>query len=134
MTSAVAVERGERVVVVEFEPLDEAGVEHRGRRGAGRSAAPADEQGAPGVVEGCDTFHTLAGDGELGADECAGDAVEQQVLCVLAHGRGNVVERGVGEPGGKPARGPIRVGGGAGGFGGHVERTVGSSSDFSFAV
>jgi hypothetical protein len=35
------------------------------------------------------------------------------VLCVLAHGGGNVVERGGGEPGGKPARGPIRVGGGA---------------------
>ena len=43
---AVAVQRGERMVVVEFEPLDETGVEHRGRRGAGRSAAPSDESRA----------------------------------------------------------------------------------------
>ena len=73
----VAVERGERVVVVEFEPLNEAGVQHSGRRSAGRSAAPADEQGASSVVEGCDTFHTLAGDRQLGAHQCTRDAVEQ---------------------------------------------------------
>src|ERR1700722_19013323 len=42
------------------------------------------------------------------------------MLCALAHGRGYVVQRGVGEPGGKPARGPIRVGGGAGAFARHV--------------
>src|SRR5271154_4453554 len=34
--------------------------------------------------------------------------------------RRNIVERGVGEPSGESARGPIRVGGRAGGFGGHV--------------
>ena len=34
--------------------------------------------------------------------------------------RGNVVQRGVSEPGGKPARGPIRIAGGTGGFAGHV--------------
>jgi hypothetical protein len=117
----VAVERGERVVVVEFEPLDETGIEHRGRWGAGRAPAPADQRGTPGAVEGCDTFHALAGDRELGAHQRAGDAVEQQVLCVLAYGGGNVVQRGVGEPGGEPARGPIRVGGGAGGLPGHVD-------------
>jgi hypothetical protein len=83
-------------------------------------AAPADEQGAPGVVEGCDTFHALAGDRELGTHQGAGDAVEQQVLCVLAYGGGNVVQRGVGKPGGKPTRGPIRVGGGAGGLAGRI--------------
>jgi hypothetical protein len=106
------------VVVVEFEPLNEAGVEHRGRRGAGGAAAPADDHGGPSVVEGRDTFHSLTGDRELSADQGAGDAVEQQMLGVLAHGGGNVVQRGVCEPGGKPARGPIRVGGGAGGFAG----------------
>jgi hypothetical protein len=36
------------------------------------------------------------------------------------HGDGNIVERGVGEPSGESARGPIRVGGRASGFGGHV--------------
>src|SRR4029077_1325648 len=116
----VAVQRGERGVVVELEALDEAGVEHRGRRGAGPAADPADDRGIARVVENVDTFHSLAGDGELGADQRAGDAVEQQVLGVLAHGGGNVVQRGVRKPGGKPARGPIRVSGGAGGFVGHV--------------
>src|SRR5271156_2575688 len=104
------------MVVVEFEPLDETGVEHRGRRGAGRSAAPSDEQSVPGIVEFGDAFHSLAGDGQLRTDEGAGDAVEQQVLCALAHGRGDVVKRGFGEPGGKPSCGPIRVGGGLGAF------------------
>src|SRR5271163_5118391 len=33
-----------------------------------------------------------------------------------AHGRGDVVKRGFGEPGGKPSCGPIRVGGGLGAF------------------
>jgi len=42
------------------------------------------------------------------------------MLCALAHGRGYVVKRGVGEPGGKPACGPIRVGGGAGAFAPYV--------------
>jgi hypothetical protein len=55
------------VIIVEFETLDEAGVEHRGRRGAGRSTTPTDDEGAPGIVEGCNTFHTYAG---LGAASC----------------------------------------------------------------
>jgi hypothetical protein len=84
-------------------------------------APPADQRGAPGAVEGGNAFHALAGDRELGTHQRAGDAVEQQVLCVLAYGGGNVVERGVSEPGGKPAGGPIRVGGGAGGLAGHVD-------------
>jgi hypothetical protein len=41
----------------------------------------------------------------LGANQSAGYAVEQQVFGALAHGLGNIVERGVREPGGKPAFG-----------------------------
>src|SRR5271167_5252110 len=55
----------------------------------------------------------------------AGDAVEEQVLSVIAHGGGNVVQLGICEPGGKPARGPIRVGGGASGFASHVDIELG---------
>jgi hypothetical protein len=42
------------------------------------------------------------------------------VLGVLAHGGGNIVERGLGEPSGEAAGGTIRVGGCAGGFAGRV--------------
>jgi hypothetical protein len=76
--------------------------------------------GVPGIVEVGDAFHSLAGDGQLGTDEGAGDAVEQQVLCALAHGGGYVVKRGAGEPGGKPSCGPTRVGGGLGAFARYV--------------
>src|ERR1700730_4568724 len=109
------------MVVVELEPLDEARVEHRGGRGTGRSAAPANEQAAARIVEGCDTFDAVTRDRELSAHQGTGDAVEEQVLSVIAHGGGNVVQLGICEPGGKLARGPIRVGRGASGFAGHID-------------
>ena len=99
----VGVERSERVVIVELETLDEARVEHRGGRGTGRAAAPADKSAAPGVVEGRDALDADARDRKLGADEGTSDAVEHQVLGVLADGGGNIVQCGGREPGCEPA-------------------------------
>jgi hypothetical protein len=104
------------MVVVQLETLDEAGIEHRGRRGAGGASTPADQQGAALVIEGRDGLNALARDGELSAHKGAGDAVEQQVLRMLTYGLGNVIQREARNPSGEPARWSIRIGGGATGL------------------
>ena len=106
----VAVQRGQRMVVVQLETLDEAGVEHRRRRGAGGAAAPADQRAGASVVQGRDRLHALAGDGQLRADQGAGHAVQDQVLGVLAHPRRDICQRGASQPGSQPAGGPRGVG------------------------
>src|ERR1700729_2874242 len=102
-------ERSERVVIVELETLNEARVQHRGRGCTGRAAAPADKCAAPGVVEGRDALDTDARDRKLCADQGASDAVEHQVLCVLADGGRNIVQSGSCQPGCEPAGGSFRV-------------------------
>jgi hypothetical protein len=82
----VAVQRGQRVVVIQLEPLDEAGVHHGRRCGAGRPAAPADQYGIPGVIERSHAVDASAGPGQLRADQGAGDAVKDQVLGPVADG------------------------------------------------
>jgi hypothetical protein len=107
-------QRGQRVVVIQLEPLDEAGVHHGRRRGAGSPAAPADQCGIPGVIERRDALHANAGPGQLRTYQGTADAVQHQVLGPVADGGGNVVERCVSDPGGKPAGRAGRVGGGTG--------------------
>ena len=109
-------QRGQRVVVVELEPLDEAGVHHGRRRGAGSPTVPADQCGIPGVVERGYALDANAGDGQLRTDDGTGDAVEYQVLGPVADRGRNVVERRFSDPGGKPAGRTGRVGGGTGWF------------------
>jgi hypothetical protein len=84
------VQRGQRVVVVQFETLDEAGVQHGRRRGAGRPAAPADQRAIPGTIERCHGLHANAGDGQLRTDDGTADAVKNQVLGSVADGGANV--------------------------------------------
>ena len=127
-------QRGQRVVVVELEPLDEAGVHHGRRRGAGRSTVPADQCGIPGAVERRHALDADAGDGQLRTDEGTGDAVEHQVLGPVADGGRNVIERCFSDPGGKPAGRAGRVGGGTGWFARvrDGDGCFGSSHGFSF--
>src|SRR5277367_2625886 len=121
----VAVQRGQRVVVIELESLDEAGVQHGRRRGAGSPAAPADQGGIPGVVERRYPLDANAGDRQLRTYESTADAVKYQVLGPVADRGGNVVERCFGDPGGKPTGRTGRVGRGTAG-GGHGGGTAGS--------
>src|SRR6201996_5026324 len=100
------------VVVVELEPLDEAGVHHGRRRGAGSPAAPADQYGIPGVIERRYPLDANAGPGQLRTHESTADTVQHQVLGPVADGGGNVIERCFRDPGGKPASRAGRIGGG----------------------
>src|SRR5580704_8437202 len=102
------------MVVIELETLDKARVEHRGGRGTGRAASPADEFGTTCVVQRGDTLDALARDGKLGADEGTADTVEHQVLGMLAYRGRNIVEIGGREPRCQPACGSFRVSGGPG--------------------
>src|SRR5580658_9810071 len=92
----VAVQRGQRVVVVELEALDEAGVQQGRGGGAGSFTVPADKRAVPGGVERSYSFDANAGNGQLRTDEGTADAVKYQVLSPVAHGGGDVVERRVG--------------------------------------
>ncbi len=109
----VTVERRERMIVVQLETLNEAGIEHRGRGGAGGASTPADQQGAARVIEGRDGLNALARDGKLSAHKGAGDAVKQQVLRVFTYGLRNVIQRNARDPGGEPPRWSVWIGGGA---------------------
>jgi hypothetical protein len=71
----VAVQRRQRVVVIQLEPLDEAGVHHRRRRGAGGLAAPADQRGIPGVIERRYPLDANTGPGQLRTYQGTADAV-----------------------------------------------------------
>src|ERR1700677_846350 len=102
------------MIVIELETLDKARVEHRGGRGTGCAASPADERSTACVVQRGDTLDALARDRKLGADEGTADTIEHQVLGMLADGGGNIVQSGGCKPGGQPAGGSFRVGGGPG--------------------
>ena len=107
-------QRGQRVVVVELEALDEAGVQHGRGGGAGSFTVPADKRAVPGGVERSYAFDANAGDGQLRTYEGTADTVKYQVLSPVADGGGHVVERRLSHPGGKPASRASRVGGGTG--------------------
>ena len=129
----VGVQRRQRMVVIQLEALDEAGVHHGRRRGAGRPAVPADQYGITGVIERRYALHANAGPGQLRTDQGTADAVQDQVPGPVADGGGNVVERCLGDPGGKPAGRAGRVGGGTAGGrhrGGSTGRHRGFSSSF----
>src|ERR1700727_3246282 len=98
------------MVVIEFEALDEARVEHRRGHRAGSEITPVYQLAGPRGVESRDGLDPLARPGELSTHETAGHAVEHEVLRAITDTLGNVVERHLGNPGSKPAGRSIRVG------------------------
>src|SRR6202020_3069053 len=110
LNQRVAMQRGERMVVIEFEALDEARVEHRRGHRAGSEITPADQLAGPRGVESRDGLDPLARPGELSTHETAGHAVEHEVLRAITDTLGNVVDGHLGNPGSKPAGRSIRVG------------------------
>ena len=104
-------QRGQRMEVVELEALDERAVEHRGRGRAG-DLAGADDDGVAGAFQAEDGVGGDARPRQLGPDQGATQAVQQQVLGALDDVVRDIVEREVGDPGGQPSGRPVRVGGG----------------------
>ena len=86
-----AVQRREGMEVVELEALDEGAVEHRGRGCAG-GVAGADHDGVAAAFQVEDGVGGDARPGQLGADQGASQAVQQQVLGPLDDMRRDVVQ------------------------------------------
>jgi hypothetical protein len=86
-----AVQRTERMKIVKLEALDERAVEQRGC-GSGRSPAPADDRLVARALEPRDRFDGQCRPGQLRPDQCAADAIEQQIFRALAHGLRDIIE------------------------------------------
>jgi len=116
-----AVQRAERMKIVELEALDEGAVEQR-RAGRTRIRAPADDGAIAGALEFAHDADCRARPRQLRADDGAGDAVERQQAGALASGARCVIELEAGEPVAQLAGRASGVSGGAGGRGstGHV--------------
>ena len=86
-----AVQRPQRVIVVELEALDEAAVEQRGARRAG-ARAPADDGAIARAFELAHDAGRGARPGQLRAHDGTGDAVEREHAGALARGGRRLVE------------------------------------------
>ena len=97
--------------VVELEALDERAVEHCGRGCAG-GVSGADDDGVALAFQPEDGVGGDARPRQLGPDQGATQAVEQQVFGSLDDWLRDVVEREIGDPGGQSSGRPGRIGGG----------------------
>src|SRR5215475_15619747 len=96
--------------VVELEALDESAVQQASDRAAGR-ASPADDRALATAFEARYGLDSDARPRQLGADQRAGDAVEDHVLGALLDIRGNSPQREVPQPTGQLTGGSPNVAG-----------------------